>query len=83
MRYLSEMTCDGPYLRVLLPDVLPPDWGTLRRDLELELDEGGMRVTLVVGECSPVAEDDPSLAALVGSLRNEDVDAFVVRQTTT
>ena len=82
MRYLSEMTCDGPYLRVLLPDVLAPDWDTLRRDLELELDEGATRVTLVVGERSPVAEDDPSLAAVVGSLRNEGVEAFVVRQAT-
>ena len=24
MRYESEIFCDGPYLHVLLPDVLPP-----------------------------------------------------------
>ena len=26
MRFVSEMWSDGPYVRVLLPDVLPPDW---------------------------------------------------------
>lgn len=74
----NEITCDGPYLRVSLPDVLPPDWGTLRRELELELEEGGSRVTFIVGRCAGITCDDPSLLDLVGSLRSSGVDAVVV-----
>lgn len=42
-----ELCRNGPYLRVILPDVLPPDWTALDRDLELELDEGVERATVV------------------------------------
>jgi hypothetical protein len=42
-----ELRRNGPYLRVILPDVLPPDWTVLARDLELELDEGVESATLV------------------------------------
>jgi hypothetical protein len=35
-----ELLRNGPYLRVTLPDVLPPDWDALENDLDLELDEG-------------------------------------------
>ena len=34
MRYGTELTQDGPYLKVVLSDVLPPDWDALRRDVE-------------------------------------------------
>lgn len=78
MRSTSEITCDGPYLRVHLPDVLPPDWETLRRELEVELEEGATRVTFVVGRSAGVTSDDPSLLDLVGSLRSSGVDAAVV-----
>ena len=42
-----ELRRNGPYLRVILPDVLPPDWTALARDLELELDEGVESAILV------------------------------------
>ena len=42
-----ELRRNGPYLRVILPDVLPPDWAALTRDLELELDEGVEYATVV------------------------------------
>lgn len=42
-----ELRRNGPYLRVILPDVLPPDWTSLTRDLELDLDEGVEHATLV------------------------------------
>jgi hypothetical protein len=35
-----ELLRNGPYLRVTLPDVLPPDWDALESDLDLELDDG-------------------------------------------
>ena len=50
MRYTSEISRDGPYLRVLLPDVSPPDWEALRRELGPEVDEGATHVMLIVGE---------------------------------
>ena len=78
MRSTSEISCDGPYLRVFLPDVLPPDWEALRCELEPELDEGASRVTLVVGRCAGITCDDPSLLDLVGSLQSSGVDAVVV-----
>jgi hypothetical protein len=43
----SELQRNGPYLRVILPDVLPPDWTSLSRELELEVDEGVERATLI------------------------------------
>ena len=78
MRSTSEISLDGPYLRVLLPDVLPPDWEEHRRDLEPELDEGASRVTFVVGRCAGIRCNDPSLLDLVGSLQSSGVDAVVV-----
>jgi hypothetical protein len=78
MRSTSEISCDGPYLRVFLPDVLPPEWEALRHELEPELEEGASRVTFVVGRCAGIACDDPSLLDLVGSLRSSGVDAVVV-----
>jgi hypothetical protein len=78
MRRNNEITCDGPYLRVLLPDVLPPDWEALRCELEPELNEGVSRVTFIVGRCAGIRCDDPSLLDLVGSLRSLGVDVTVV-----
>jgi hypothetical protein len=48
MRSTTEITCDGPYLRVFLPDVLPPDWEALRRELEPELEEGASGVDAAI-----------------------------------
>jgi hypothetical protein len=77
MRYSHEISCDGPYVHVFLPDVVPPNWEALRRELEPELDEGASRVTLVIGRCSGIGCDDPSLLDLVGSLQSSGVDAVV------
>jgi hypothetical protein len=77
MRSTHEISTDGPYLHVFLPDVIPPDWEALRRELEPELEEGGSRVTFVVGRCAGIGVDDPSLLDLVGSLRSSGVQAVV------
>jgi hypothetical protein len=77
MRFTHEISADGPYLHVYLPDVVPPDWETLRRELEPELEEGASRVTLVVGQCAGIGVDDPALLDLVGSLRSSGVQAVV------
>jgi len=77
MRFTHEISTDGPYLHIYLPDVVPPDWEALRRALEPELEEGASRVTLVVGRCTGIDLDDPALLELVGSLRSSGVEAVV------
>ena len=48
-----ELLRNGPYLRLTLPDVLPPDWDALETDLDLELDEGVVeKATLVAPRCA-------------------------------
>ena len=78
MRYTNEISNDGPYLRVLLPDVLPPDWEALRRELQPEVDEGATRVMLVIGECAGFTPEDPGLTRLVDSLRSQGLDTVVL-----
>jgi hypothetical protein len=49
-----ELLRNGPYLRVTLPDVLPPDWDALEEDLDLELNEGVVeKATIVAGHYAP------------------------------
>jgi hypothetical protein len=49
-----EVLRNGPYLRVTLPDALPPDWDALESDLDLELDEGVvLKATIVAPRCAP------------------------------
>lgn len=43
-----ELLRNGPYLRVMLPDILPPDWDALESDLDLELDEGVIGTATIV-----------------------------------
>ena len=78
MRYGYEFLRDGPYLRVVLPDVLPPDWRTLRREVETEIDDGATRVMLVVSDCVGFGSDGARLDEMVASLRHEGVEALVV-----
>lgn len=78
MRHTSEISTDGPYLRVLLPDVLPPDWEALRRKLEPEVVEGVTRATVILGNCAGITPGDPDLEDMLGSLRSAGVDTLVV-----
>jgi hypothetical protein len=78
MHTTSRITTDGPYLHVLLQDVLPPDWEALRRDLEPEIDEGVTHITFALGRAAGIAPDDPHLVELVGSLRTCGVESDVL-----
>jgi hypothetical protein len=40
-------------LRVILPDLLPPDWDALETDLDFELEEHVDQVTVVAPSCAP------------------------------
>ena len=64
METSTVVTRDGPYLHVLLRDVLPPDWDELRRDLEDEIEFGARRVTIALGHSSGTPSTDPELLHL-------------------
>ena len=68
-----ELRRNGPYLRVILPDVLPPDWTALSRDLELELDEGVETATLVTPQIDAVGGDLDRILQLSSMLIRQGV----------
>lgn len=74
MHTTGHITADGPYLHVLLSDVLPPDWEALRRELEPEIEEGARHVTIVLGRSAGVEPADRHLLDLVESLRATGLD---------
>jgi thiosulfate dehydrogenase (quinone) large subunit len=78
MRYGYELLRDGPYLRVLLSDVLPPDWNTLRREVDAEIEEGASRVVMIATDCAGFGSDGAQLEDMVASLRGEGLDTLVV-----
>jgi hypothetical protein len=80
VRYGSELMQDGPYLQVVLPDVVPPDWDALRRDVESAIDDGATRVTVIASNCVGFETDDDGLEAMVNSLKDEGVEVVVFRQ---
>ena len=69
MRSTSEISCDAPYLRVFLPDVLP-DWEALRLELEPELDEGAANAVGRPKECIAPLQ---ALQEVVDVLRSKGV----------
>jgi hypothetical protein len=80
MRDRYELTRDGPYVRVVLPDVLPPDWDALEREIDEEVEDGAARVTLCAGDAGTLDVHGDRLALLVSALETEGVDAIVVWQ---
>ncbi len=78
MQSTSQITTDGPYLHVLMTDVFPPDWESLRRELDPEIDEGVTHITFALGRSAGVKPDDAHLLELVGSLRSSGVESLVL-----
>jgi hypothetical protein len=60
----TVITYDGPYLHVLLRDVLPPDWDEVRRELESEIECGARKVTIAIARSCDVSPWDPDLLEL-------------------
>jgi hypothetical protein len=79
MRDTYELTRDGPYVRVVLPEVLPPDWDALEREIGEEVDDGAARIMMMVGDAGTLDTHAERLAALVSGLEAEGVDAIVLR----
>ena len=74
----SSITSDGPYLHVLLRDLVPPDWEALRRELEPEIEEGATLVTFALARTAAVTPRDPHLLELVDSLQGAGVETVVL-----
>jgi hypothetical protein len=81
VRYGSELMQDGPYLQVVLPDVLPPDWDALRREVESAIDDGATRVTVIASDRVGLEPDDYRLEAMVDWLKDEGLEVVVLRQS--
>jgi hypothetical protein len=80
MRDGYELTRDGPYVRVVLPDVLPPDWDALERELAEEIEDGATRIMLMAGDAGTLDTHGERLTMLVSELEAEGVAALVVWQ---
>jgi hypothetical protein len=80
MRDTYELTRDGPYLRVVLPDVLPPDWDTLEGEIDEEVEDGAARVMVMAGDAGTLDTHRDRLGAIVDDLARRGVDLVVVWQ---
>jgi hypothetical protein len=76
----SESMQDGPYLQVVLQDVVPPDWDALRRDVDSAIDDGVTRVRVIASDRVGVEPDDDRLEAMVDWLKDEGLEVAVLRQ---
>jgi hypothetical protein len=80
MRDRYELTCDGPYVRVVLPDVLPPDWDALEREIDEEVEDGATKVMVMAADERTLDTHGERLSALVSQLRADGIDTVVVWQ---
>jgi len=80
MRDAYELTRDGPYVRVVLPDVLPPDWDALEREVFDEVDDGASQVMLLAAGAGTMDTHGERLTALVSRLEADGVAALLVWQ---
>ena len=79
MRFDHEVVRDGPRIRVVLPDVLPPDWDGVEHHLRSEIDDGA---TPVLPVCAAAFngrdEADDRLIMLTESFAGEGIDTVVI-----
>jgi hypothetical protein len=76
-----ELLRNGPYLRVTLPEVLPPDWNALESDLDLELTEGVVeRATIVAPYCRPPGLTVDAVLRLAGLFGRQGVRVWIERR---
>ena len=76
-----ELLRNGPYLRVTLPEVLPPDWNSLERDLDLELGDGLVeKATIVTPWCSPPGLTVDTVLRLAGLFGRNGVRVWIERR---
>jgi hypothetical protein len=74
-----ELLRDGPQVRVVLPDVLPPDWDSIKREIEREIDDGAERVMVMRRDARSHAYDS-GVERLVLGLEAEGIPTIIVWQ---
>jgi len=80
MRDAYELTRDGPYVRVVLPDVLPPDWDALEREIGDEVEDGATRVMVMAGDAGSLDTHRERLSVLARGLEDQGIDAVIIWQ---
>ena len=78
MRFDHEVVRDGPRIRVVLPDVLPPDWDGVERDLRSEIDDGATHIQVCAAAFNGRDEADDRLIMLTESFAGEGIDTVVI-----
>ena len=80
MSAACELLRNGPYLRVTLPDVLPPDWAALLRDLRREASEGVERVTVLAPAIDLAGDDGERVLGLAATLVADGICVSLERE---
>ena len=80
MSEACELMRNGPYLRVTLPDVLPPDWAALLRDLRQEASEGVERVTVVAAAIDLTGDEGERVLGLAATLAADGLCVSLERE---
>ena len=78
MRFDYEVVRDGPRVRVMLPDVAPPDWDRLERALRSEIEDGATQIMVWAGAFDGPDRADDRLTALIESFAGEGIGAVAV-----
>ncbi len=79
MMAIHEVRRDGPYLQITLPDVLPPFWGSLIHDVDVELEDGVERAFINIPGASLGTDDERRLRSFERSLEDQGVNVLVRR----
>jgi hypothetical protein len=69
---------DGPYLRIVIPHILPPDWEALRKEVVEELQDDAVdRISIVTPRYSYDRPDREALEQLVRDLALQDAQTHI------
>jgi len=76
MRFSHEVWYDGPYLHISLPDAAPPDWESIRVELD---DDAYVSRVFVKAPAWMRPEDEAELTVICGSLEADGARIALMR----
>jgi hypothetical protein len=79
MMATHEVRRDGPYLQITLPDALPPYWGSLIHDVDVELEDGAERAFINIPGAGLGTDDERRLRSFERFLEDQGVSVLVRR----
>jgi hypothetical protein len=74
-----EVRRDGPYLQITLPEVLPPCWGSLIQDVDVELEDGAERAFINIPGAGLGTDDERRLRSFERFLEDQGASVLVRR----